>query len=304
MLSDDLLLQLEAAGVSRDARLLYCEGLVYCATALTDGEIRVRLARFSDADDVEACADELVGAGLWHRDGEVYRVDDYLDHQQSASEVERKRAYARQRADRSRRHRRGDHSLCTSKRYCPDAPVSDASRVTHAHVTRDVRTPIQSNPIRIGLDKESAGALAPQGATTPAQTAKSPNHDALVARLIQENDGVADDLHLTDGVTKSGQAFTQVQLMLPGMVVSDEGRLHYVIQCDVTDDLRQAVECVEYLTSVRLDSSQQVSIALDGLTLNEASRLIYNADSSIDLILQEPDNWRAEFGVSTGGGAQ
>lgn len=176
LLSDDLLLQLEAAGVSRCARLLYVEGLVYCATALTDGEIRVRLTRFSDCDDVDACADELVQAGLWEDNRDSYRVLDYLDHQQSAAEVERKRADARRRAERSRRHRRGDHSLCTKSDFCPDGAVSPSSHARHTNGARDVRSPYQSNPILTdpdqregeGKDKDGATASAPDGATASA----------------------------------------------------------------------------------------------------------------------------------------
>lgn len=304
LLSDDLLLQLEAAGVSRDARLLYCEGLVYCATALTDGEIRVRLARFSDADDVQACADELVDAGLWHRNGDAYRVDDYLDHQQSSDEVERKRAFARQRADRSRRHRRGDHSRCTDKRYCPHVADSDASRVTHAHATRDVRTPIQSNPKRIGLDKESAGALAPKGANTPAQAAKSPNHDALIEKLAWECNEPTESMRKRESVSERGQVLTEVELMLPGFVVSDAGQLHYWFRCAVTDDVREALESVALMSGVRTQAPELLSLALDGVPVDKAAQAVLNIDGALDDILRGDIDWRAEYGARNTGGAK
>jgi hypothetical protein len=136
-LSDDMLARLEHDGVSRDARLLYVEGIVHCATALTDGEIRVRLPRLSDAEDVEALADELVAAGYWQRTDYGYGIGDYLKHNRTRDSIIASRDSNRQRQEdyreRGRRHRAGDHSLCTSR--CPDKDVT-------RYVTRDVTAPL------------------------------------------------------------------------------------------------------------------------------------------------------------------
>lgn len=177
LLSDDLLLQLEGAGVSRDARLLYVEGIVYAATALTDGVIAVRLTKISDADDVEDCAEELVEVGLWSQVGNAYLINDYLDHQQSADEVRRKRADARLRAERSRRHKRGDHSLCVKGSYCPQGAYRGSSHADDAHgardVTRDVRSPIQSFPF-LTKGKERNKPSGSDAAATLRASASSP----------------------------------------------------------------------------------------------------------------------------------
>lgn len=174
LISDDLLLQLEGAGLSRDARLLHLEAIVYSCTAHTDGAIRVRLPRFSDAPDIDACAQELIDAGLWTATGDGFQIVDYLMHQKSKEEIDRRKAEAAHRADRYRRHKRGDHSKCTKSGYCPDGALSPASRVTsratNTKQTRDVRSPIQSNPIRSkgkGLDcsEEASRPTAPQGAS-------------------------------------------------------------------------------------------------------------------------------------------
>ena len=297
LLSDDLLLQLEAAEVSRDARLLYVEGLVYCATALTDGLIRVRLARFSDADDVEACALELIDAGLWARNGSHYLVVDYLDHQQKAEDVERKRAEARRRQERSRRHKRGDHSMCTKGRYCPHGADSDPSHVSHAHVTRDVRTPILPDPSQRegqGKDKDGATALAPKGAHASAPDTPSPMHDAVVSRLTEEATAFDDVLTVNTTWTPDGQCHTAMTLEMPGVLVSDGLRFRYVIPCEVTYELRAAIEGWPLLAGLRVDNSQQVSVDLNGLEPQEAATRIFTVDSAVYEVLSGETDWRQE----------
>ncbi|MDO8308144.1 MAG: hypothetical protein Q7V58_07285 [Actinomycetota bacterium] len=79
LLSDDVLLKLEHGRVSRDARLLHIEATVYCATALTDGELAVRLSRISDAEDPAALARELATAGVWEETSTGWRILDYLE---------------------------------------------------------------------------------------------------------------------------------------------------------------------------------------------------------------------------------
>jgi hypothetical protein len=188
ILSDDLLLQLEAEGLSRDARLLYLEGIVYSATALTDGRISIRLARISDADDLDAAAGELLRAGLWRKEGTHFIIDDYHHHQPKAEEVERKRADARLRAERSRRHKAGDHSMCIKGRYCPQGAEMALSHARDAHGARDVRTPTLPDPsLPKGKGKgkakggEAAAAASGAAASTPEE--RAPLHRKLVEVL-------------------------------------------------------------------------------------------------------------------------
>lgn len=124
LLSDDTLTGLEDQKVSRDARLLHIEATVYCATVLTDGEVRVRLPRITDADTPEALAQELVDAGMWEATADGYRLTDYLLHNRPRTEVELSKAASRERKERSRLHKLGNHSMCLRGRYCPDGQVT------------------------------------------------------------------------------------------------------------------------------------------------------------------------------------
>ncbi|MDP1879091.1 MAG: hypothetical protein Q8M17_16200 [Actinomycetota bacterium] len=151
LLSDDLMLRLEAAGISRDARLLHVEAIVYCATALTDGELRIRLARISDSPDPDAAAAELVAAGLWERAADGFVVVGYLDQQRSRERVERDREANRKRQDdyreRGRLHASGDHSICTKS--CPSKGRNG--------VTNGVSNGPQSSPLRSKERRERKG---------------------------------------------------------------------------------------------------------------------------------------------------
>lgn len=126
-ISDDTLIRLEHAQVSRDARLLHFEGFVYSATALTDGEIRVRLARISDAVDPDALAGELVAAGFWQLTEQGYMIVDFLIDNRESAEVEQAKTLSRERKKRSRLHRMGDHSMCYFGNFCPFGTVERPS---------------------------------------------------------------------------------------------------------------------------------------------------------------------------------
>jgi hypothetical protein len=167
MVSDDVLLRLEDHGLSRDARLLYLEGLVHCSTALTDGAIRVRLARISDAPDPEAAAGELVACGAWERQPTGFLVADYQEHNRSREEIELARAAASERKRRSRLHKLGDHSQCIQGRYCPEG-----------RVTRD-RTPtnLHSTPIRATKAKDGSGEVGSADARLGRASASPTRHE-------------------------------------------------------------------------------------------------------------------------------
>lgn len=134
--------------LSRSARLLDLEGRVWCNKVLTDGAIpRAALRRLTDSDDVDQDLAELVQIGLWERTDDGYQIADWTEHQESREVVEQRRGEMRERQDRSRRHRAGDHSTCRPS-YCKNAPVTrDTSRdergshtVSHGSPTRPVPT--------------------------------------------------------------------------------------------------------------------------------------------------------------------
>jgi hypothetical protein len=60
----------------------------YCQDALTDGFIPDEALPYLGVKNAAQLADHLVKAGLWHKEGDGYRVNDYLDHNRSASEVQ------------------------------------------------------------------------------------------------------------------------------------------------------------------------------------------------------------------------
>lgn len=101
--------------LSRDARLLHVEALVWCNQQLTDGVVpRGMLARISDSPTIDESLDELLASGLWTLDAEQVQVD--WSDQELAQDV-RRRQQARaekQRRDRNRRllHQAGNHSEC------------------------------------------------------------------------------------------------------------------------------------------------------------------------------------------------
>jgi hypothetical protein len=77
------------------AAWLYVAGLCYCSRHLTDGVIpKALVPRLTDFRG--SAAKKLVEAGLWDDEGDVYRVHDYLLHQESRSEVEAKRQARRE----------------------------------------------------------------------------------------------------------------------------------------------------------------------------------------------------------------
>lgn len=300
LLSDDLLLQLEAAGISREARLFYLEGIVHCATGLSDGHIRVRLTRISDADDPDACAQELLASGVWRKTADGYEIVDYLQHQQSAETVQSKRADARLRAERSRRHNRGDHSICIKGRFCPDGALSPRSRARHKNGAHDVRSPIQSNPIltdrKEGKDwiEEVEGARAYTHA--PSQPKKAPNHDAVVEALAQEMNETISRLSRREGLTASGKVFTELELMLPGFLVSNsESELMYRFQVPQEDELWDAIAELNCLSRVKLSGSGGLVMLISDMDPRDAAFAIMQADGAIDDVLRGDIDWRAEY---------
>jgi hypothetical protein len=149
---------------------------VYCSTVLSDGELRIRLSRISDAADLTGCASELVESGLWHRDGEGFIIVEYLGQQRSREQVLRDREANRKRQDdyreRGRRHRGGDHSLCTKS-----SPHWTRNAVTNGVSNGAQSNPIQSNPQRLErIGEESAEISASAlGRVRPASAQDGPH---------------------------------------------------------------------------------------------------------------------------------
>lgn len=177
-LDDTLLDRLEDSGVSRDASLLYVEGLSYCSRVLSDGILPARLAKLSSSPDPEAAGEELVSAGWWQPGEGGYVVVDYLMHQDSATVVLSRREQAAERQRRSRLHKGGDHSMCVRGRYCPDGQQEPVTRDMTRESQRESQAPLLSSPLLKEKEKrEGEGAASGlPGADAPASQATLERH--------------------------------------------------------------------------------------------------------------------------------
>lgn len=76
-LSDDFTDRPEMLEVSRSARLLHVEAMVWCNRMLTNGRVpAAAIPRITDAEDIGARIDELIDAGLWDAlDDSTWQLD-------------------------------------------------------------------------------------------------------------------------------------------------------------------------------------------------------------------------------------
>ena len=90
---------------------VYALALSYCSANLTDGSIPTSYARQLDAKRQHF--GRLTSAGLLAKRPDGYQVHDYLDYNPSKSEVEEKRAEARERMRNVRANKRGKKQDCS-----------------------------------------------------------------------------------------------------------------------------------------------------------------------------------------------
>jgi len=121
--------------LSSDAFRVYVNGLMWSVTHGTDGLLPERSLRFLHPDGKRPeLAAELTTTGLWECDDDGHHVPDFLRYQTPAEQVERSRAFTRERKRRQR------------DRECADDPDGDdlsVSRVTErvtSGVTSEDRT--------------------------------------------------------------------------------------------------------------------------------------------------------------------
>lgn len=106
--------------VSRSARLLHVEALIYGNRHGNDGRFRRSLVpRMTDADDWKSLVDELLGVGIWEDDGDFITIDWTRWWQEPSAKISQRRENGRKRKEeyneRTERHRAGDHSKCTDR---------------------------------------------------------------------------------------------------------------------------------------------------------------------------------------------
>jgi hypothetical protein len=120
-LSDDWCDRPAMLQLSYEARWLALEALVWCNRHGQDGHVsRAALRRITDVPDPEACATELVAAGLWTATGDGWDMD--WSDQPTAVEVDRQQQLKRERQQRWLDSRR-DASRDASKDGAPPRPA-------------------------------------------------------------------------------------------------------------------------------------------------------------------------------------
>lgn len=138
--------------VSRSARLLLVEAMVWCNRHLLDGRITdAALRRCTDAPDVDELRDELAAAGVLTRteDGRAWLMD-WSDQERAADVTARREARAETQARyraRTAKHKAGDHTMC-DPRYCDRAVTGNATghETGHQRVTRHPPDPTRPDP--------------------------------------------------------------------------------------------------------------------------------------------------------------
>ena len=167
--------------VSRSARLLLVEAMIWCNRHLLDGRITdAALRRCTDAVDVEALRDELVDArAMWRSDdGRAWQVD-WSDQERSEVVTARRDTRAetqRRYRERTEKHRAGDHGMC-DPRFCDRAVTGNATgnETDHGTVTRhppDPTRPDPSRPVPEGQGQGQGDGPALAGAS-PADAAEA-----------------------------------------------------------------------------------------------------------------------------------
>lgn len=128
---------------------LHLLAMSYCAGHLTDGLVDDEFVEEKLPNDRErvAITDALVAAGLWGREDDGWRINDWLDFNPSRADVEERR---RRDADRKATRRRGE----STKR--PRGHAADTDR-NPADPSRAGASPDPTRPDPVPLDPPPAG---------------------------------------------------------------------------------------------------------------------------------------------------
>lgn len=165
-LSDDFFDRPHVLSLSRSARLLHVEALVWCNRALTDGRVPVAaLHRLTDSPELDADLAELQAAELWKLDEDEVWLVDWTD-QESAETVRKRQAVSAAKQQRYRdrvaKHAAGDDSLC-DPRFCKRRARHDAG--DHSGCIADWCQAVRVT--RNETSNETGGVTSPQ--PVPAQ---------------------------------------------------------------------------------------------------------------------------------------
>ena len=172
-LSDNFTDRPEMLRISRSARLLHVEAMVWCNKHTTDGVIPASaLSRISDGD-IHEDLEQLLAVGLWwpaiaeyatvNGQPDAWQLD--WSDQEPAADVKARKDYRagvqKRYRDRKDRHGRGDHSAC-DPRFCKAGVTGNATGNNTAH-----ETPSRPVPARPGGAGTGTGAALADGAGAP-----------------------------------------------------------------------------------------------------------------------------------------
>jgi hypothetical protein len=171
--------------LSRNARLLHIEGLVYAAGNLTNGLIPAGAMRVvTDDPDLVADTAALVAADLWEVVDGGHKIKNFFDDQMSKDDVDKLRNLSRARQRRQRQHLHGDHSGCDPK-HCTVTRESRA--VTHGTTEHHV-----TNATTVGSKRSDGmvGPIGPSGLPTAAAQPPAPFEvpDGVRVAFVNMND--------------------------------------------------------------------------------------------------------------------
>lgn len=183
-----------------DTVMLMLTALAYCADQLDDGWVaRRRLRKLWPVEDLEDSIARLTKAGEVDDQGERVLFVNWRDFILPAEEVDEIRASSRERSQRSRRHKRGDHTMCRPS-YCDAARNAQQSRDGDVSVRVSDGLPIRTDPTRTdptpregrtGREKASqqgGSAGAPPPNWPPIGQGLVPPHDHALPPGVDEDD--------------------------------------------------------------------------------------------------------------------
>jgi hypothetical protein len=166
----------ESHRLSDAALRLHVEALIYSNSKLLDLLVPdAALRKIHDGrTDLLAVVAELEALAWWERRGPDWFIGlRWPEWQRSRAQVERDRKAGSERAERSRRHRTGDHSICLPA-SCSAAPTS-GNAVTTA-VTNTARLgELRDGSGRVGKERYKGKELS--NTETRNETATTPNAD-------------------------------------------------------------------------------------------------------------------------------
>lgn len=161
----------KVAGLSDKSFRLHISVLCRCGRFLTDGEASKGLLVSVRYGSNAAAIKELLDAGLWEREGEGYRVHDYLVYNPSKAQVQAKRDAAKERMVRVRSQSVRANTEGTDPERSPEVPGSFA-------LPRSPSPPLPLSDPEPEIIAVPALAVVPQ--TEPTPTPKPPSKPRAV----------------------------------------------------------------------------------------------------------------------------